>query len=279
MRRDARRRPDMQRWWEDKKIIMSGSVGCFVVALIIGIVLYSNDTRYNGQANQNQIISLAPENEIKDETESASTSVGKSIEEAQKENVTIEQNNINNENSNLAENNTTSSNRINKNNNNTRSNSQKNTTTKNQSKQVNANAEDKKNIDFEWPVKGEILKAFSVDNLLYSSTLQEWTVHNGVDIKAEKTTVVTAATDGTVKSIKNDPRFGLTVIIEHDGGYKTVYSNLLTAEFVVEGEKVNKGQTIGTVGNSANFEVADESHLHFEILKDGKYVDPTMYLK
>lgn len=71
----------------------------------------------------------------------------------------------------------------------------------------------------------------------------------------------------------------MTVILEHEDGYSTVYSNLLTAEFVTEGETVEKGQTIGTVGNTATFEVAEESHLHFEMLKDGENVDPAMYLQ
>ena len=91
--------------------------------------------------------------------------------------------------------------------------------------------------------------------------------------------VVKSAEEGTVKSIKNDPRYGITVVIEHEKGYTTVYSNLLTAEFVKEGEKLTKGQTIGTVGNTATFEIADEPHLHFEMLKDGEYVDPNLYLK
>lgn len=93
------------------------------------------------------------------------------------------------------------------------------------------------------------------------------------------TTVVKASEAGTVKSIKNDPRYGLTIVILHDNGFETVYSNLLTSEFVVEGEKVGKGQSIGTVGNTAAFEVADDSHLHFEILKDSIQVDPSIYLK
>ena len=123
------------------------------------------------------------------------------------------------------------------------------------------------------------IKEFAKDNLVFSNTLNEWTTHVGIDIKAAKTTVVKASYEGTVESIKNDPRYGLTVIIEHDDGYKTVYSNLLTSEFVVEGERVTTGQTIGTVGNTATFEVADESHLHFEILKDNVQVDPTIYIK
>ena len=124
------------------------------------------------------------------------------------------------------------------------------------------------------PVKGEIIKEFSANNLLYSLTLKEWVVHNGIDIAADKTSVVVASNDGIVKSIKNDPRYGLTVIIEHMNGYRTIYSNLLTAEFVIEGEQVKQGQTIGTVGNTANFEIADEPHLHFEMQKDSQYIEP-----
>ena len=112
-----------------------------------------------------------------------------------------------------------------------------------------------------------------MDNLVYSNTLQEWTVHTGIDIKADKTTVVKAAEAGTVKTIKNDPRYGLTIIVEHENGFQTVYANLLTSEFVVEGEKVEKGQSLGTVGNTAAFEIADEPHLHFEILKDSAKVN------
>ena len=136
-----------------------------------------------------------------------------------------------------------------------------------------------KELSFQKPVEGEIVREFAQDNLVYSETLEEWVTHNGIDIKADKTTVVKAAEAGIVKSIKNDPRYGLTIVIEHDDVYQTVYSNLLTSEFVVEGETVEKGQSIGTVGNSAVFEIADEPHLHFEILKNSVQEDPSIYIK
>ena len=137
----------------------------------------------------------------------------------------------------------------------------------------------KKKLEFIYPVSGEILKGYAMDNLVFSETLQEWTVHNGIDIKADRTTVVKAAEEGTVSAINNDPRYGLTVIIEHSDGFKTIYSNLLTSEFVQVGEVVQKGQSIGTVGNSAPFEIADQAHLHFEMMINNEYVDPTMYLQ
>lgn len=142
-----------------------------------------------------------------------------------------------------------------------------------------SSAETKKEVSFIKPTEGEIICEFAKDNLIYSETLKEWITHTAIDIKADKTSVIKSAADGIVRSIVNDPRYGLTVIIEHDDGYETVYSNLLTAEFVVEGEEVKQGQTIGTVGNTAAFESEMECHLHFELLKNGEYVDPSIYLK
>ena len=140
---------------------------------------------------------------------------------------------------------------------------------------VNENAP----LEFLPPVEGEIVKDFAEDTLVYSKTLDEWTTHLGIDIKADKTTVVKASADGIVESIKNDPRYGITVILSHKDGFKTVYANLLSTEFVKVGENVEKGQTIGTIGQSASFEVLDDPHLHFEVYKDGQNVNPTMYLK
>lgn len=135
------------------------------------------------------------------------------------------------------------------------------------------------NFKFEPPISGEILKDFAEDSLVYSKTLDEWTTHLGLDIKAEKTSVVKASERGSIESIKNDPRYGLTIVVTHENGFKTVYSNLLTTEFVAVGDSVEKGQTIGTVGQSASFETLDESHLHFEMYNDGTPVNPTIYFK
>ena len=150
---------------------------------------------------------------------------------------------------------------------------------KEQVKETSAEPEKIKDPEFSIPVEGDIMRGFYKDSLTYSDTLEEWITHLGIDIKADRTTVVKASEAGTVTSIKNDPRYGLTIVIEHVNGFKTVYSNLLTTEFVTEGEKVEKGQSIGTVGNSASFEIVDEPHLHFEVIKDGENVDPNIYIK
>ena len=115
--------------------------------------------------------------------------------------------------------------------------------------------------------------------MIYSETLEEWTVHLGVDIKAERGTPVNCAEKGKVEAIKNDPRYGITVIVEHANGFKTIYSNLLTAEFVTEGQEVEKGQILGSVGDNAPFEIADEPHLHMEMTLNEQNVNPVLYFE
>lgn len=278
MRRDNRKinssKVDLQ-----NKIMMYSIIGVAVlIAILVGLLLYS---RSLSQEMQNDAIDFGDmanieannttTNSSNTNTESVSTDIGKSVEEAQNET-----NSINNS---VSTNTTTNST-------NTQSNTTKTNTTKaeeNKTAKATTNEakeeETKKELSFERPVEGEIMKAYAKDNLVYSETLQEWTTHLGIDIKADKTTVVKAAEAGTVKTIKNDPRYGLTITIEHADGYQTVYANLLSSEFVVEGEKVEKGQSIGTVGNTATFEIADEPHLHFEILKDSVQIDPSTYIK
>ena len=247
---------------EDKRksrsIIYVSILAIILIGISIVSIVLSNDKNEPIELKQTELADL---NEIYEEnTTEASSQTGKTVNEVKEENKVA----LNTEKE--VNKNTTSSNTTSK------------TTTKKTTPKTETKKEEKKEVKFEEPVKGEIIKEYAKDNLLYSNTLNEWTTHLGIDIKADKTTVVKAAYDGTVESIKNDPRYGLTVILEHDDGFKTVYSNLLTSEFVVEGEKVKTGQTIGTVGNTATFESKDESHLHFEILKDNQQVDPTLYV-
>ena len=276
MRRNRRVKDNTQKKSVQDKIIMYSIIGVAVLAIIlVGLLMYSkqlSDEVEEGTMTLEQMSNV--NNQTNTNTESVSTDVGKSVEEAENE-----MNSTNNTNTNTSTNTTTNT----KNNTNTSSNTTKQNTIKTtnatSSKTTEKKEETKKELSFQKPVDGEIMKGYAKDNLVYSETLQEWTTHLGIDIKAEKTTVVKAAEAGTVKSIKNDPRYGLTIVIEHEDGYETVYSNLLSSEFVVEGEKVERGQSIGTVGNTAAFEVADEPHLHFEILKDSIPIDPSTVIQ
>ena len=253
------------------KMISYIIVGIIIVAIIvISLLLYSQkinrDVKDETMTLDQMTDMIGDTNEYNDETESASTEIGKTVEESEeeaKQEIVVTNETVQN----ISNNESVESSSVSTN------------TTQNTTSEEQQETQEVKELSFERPVEGEFVREFAQENLVYSETLEEWVTHNGIDIKADKTTVVKAAEAGVVKSIKNDPRYGLTIVIEHDNTYQTVYSNLLTSEFVVEGETVEKGQSIGTVGNSAVFEIADEPHLHFEILKDSIAIDPSIYIK
>ena len=246
-------------------------IGVLMTSLIVYLINV-NKTNVKGDViSDSQEIG---ETENKDDNfEAVSIDVGKSVNEAANE--------LNESTENSTKTETKNENKVVNSSSNTTKNTKekeensKNNTSQSQNTTSNTDTETKKEeIKFSAPIKGEILREFASDSLVYSNTLDEWITHNGVDIKADKTSVVKASCKGKVVSIKNDPRYGLTVIVSHEGGYQTLYANLLTAEYVVEGEELEEGQTIGTVGNSAAFEISDEYHLHFEVSKDGEYLNP-----
>ncbi|MBP2072468.1 M23 family metallopeptidase [Thermoanaerobacterium butyriciformans] len=128
------------------------------------------------------------------------------------------------------------------------------------------------------PVNGDVIMEFAVTKLTYSKTLDEWTTHKGVDLKADLGTEVVAAMGGVVTKVYSDSRLGNTVEIKN-GAYITRYSNLDDNINVKVGQTVEKGSTIGKVGKTAKFEIAEDPHVHFELLKDGTYIDPMQYFK
>lgn len=290
MRRENRRNtegePDFKR-----AIYISGSVlAITIIAFIITFWVYGNKTRQKLSLAR---IDTSMEEGYRGNTEATSSQMGKTVTEMSNKISNQMENIISNEISNNILNNVTNNESnitkyaVNTSNiEGSKTNTNQNTSsvlTGSNTKPTNTTTkkEETKPADpkFKKPVEGEVIREFAQEKLVYSNTLEEWITHNGIDIKANKTTVVKASEAGTVKSIKNDPRYGLTVTIEHVNGFTSIYSNLLTAEFVVEGEKIKQGQTIGTVGNTATFEISDDAHLHFEITKDGNHIDPELYIK
>ncbi len=127
----------------------------------------------------------------------------------------------------------------------------------------------------------EILKGFTVEELVYSTTMNDYRTHTGIDYACNVGDAVCALTDGVVESIHADPLMGQTIVLNHGGGLKSVYQNLSLEipEGILAGTEVHAGDLIGAVGDTALIECAEESHLHFEIREDDVCVDPTEYLK
>ena len=129
------------------------------------------------------------------------------------------------------------------------------------------------------PLSGETVAAFSMDELAYSETLADWRTHDGIDIKADAGTQVLAASSGMVLSVADDDLMGTTVVIAHDGGYETTYSNLQSVPTVAPEQYVSAGQVIGAVGTTSLAEASMAPHLHFSVTKDGEIIDPQEFLK
>ena len=85
--------------------------------------------------------------------------------------------------------------------------------------------------------------------------------------------------EGTVQNIYEDPMMGKCISIKHGDGLTSYYMGLSdeVCEGIEEGAPVYCGQNISSVGDSTLIELAEEPHLHFELKKNGKYVDPMAY--
>ena len=132
--------------------------------------------------------------------------------------------------------------------------------------------------NFDQPVKGKVQAAYSMDKLVFSPTFNEWRTHSGVDISAPRGEVVHSIGNGVVLEVKNDPRYGFTIVIDHKNGYKSLYANLASDKTMTVGKEVKIGDAIGSVGATAIFESAEATHIHFELFKENKLVDPAAYI-
>ena len=129
------------------------------------------------------------------------------------------------------------------------------------------------------PHIGEIIGEFSNGELVKSKTLNDWRTHNGVDIKAVINDEVKAVSNGKIKDVYSSPMWGTVVELELEDGAICSYSNLSEKTMVKKDQKVNVGDVIGTVGKTAQSEIGEDDHLHFEIVKDTLYINPLEYLK
>ena len=128
------------------------------------------------------------------------------------------------------------------------------------------------------PVKGEVLRPFSVEALTLDPTLGDWRTHGGVDLAAAIGTEVLAMGPGTVAEIKQDGLMGTTVVVDQGDGLRTTYANLAAKPTVKEGDTVRTGDILGAVGDTAIAESGLAPHLHLETRMDGQPVDPAGFL-
>jgi murein DD-endopeptidase MepM/ murein hydrolase activator NlpD len=129
-----------------------------------------------------------------------------------------------------------------------------------------------------WPVRGEVLRAHSQTEPVYLPTLGAWAVHDGLDIAAKAGDPVNAALSGTVGAAYADPMLGNVLEVQHPGGLTSRFAGLATLNLLRVGDPVKTGQLLSPLGSPMPLESEDPPHLHFELLKDGEWVDPREYL-
>lgn len=122
-----------------------------------------------------------------------------------------------------------------------------------------------------WPVSGTITSPFG---MRFDPVQHRYQLHSGIDIAAPQGTTLSAAADGRIIYAGWYGGYGNAIIIDHGGGTSTLYAHC-SQIFVGVGQDVQRGQAIGAVGMTGD---ATGPHVHFEVRRDGKPVDPLGYL-
>lgn len=129
-----------------------------------------------------------------------------------------------------------------------------------------------------YPTGETVTKNFSGENPIFSDTMQDWRVHSGTDFEAKIGDAVKAIDAGKVTDLYADNNLGNIAVIEHSDGITAYYCGLGDTFLVKKGASVTAGQKIGSVG-VVPIESVEKTHLHLEIKKDGKLIDPTTLFK
>jgi murein DD-endopeptidase MepM/ murein hydrolase activator NlpD len=99
-------------------------------------------------------------------------------------------------------------------------------------------------------------------------------IHSGIDFAATSGTLIRSTARGIVEDVYKDTYYGLIIVVKHGYGFTTRYGHCAQI-LVAKGDHVERGQTIALVGNTGR---SSAPHLHYEVIKDGKNVDPLEYI-
>lgn len=123
--------------------------------------------------------------------------------------------------------------------------------------------------DMQLPIRAPVSSSFGLRKDPFSGQAK---FHRGIDLAAPEGTPVVAALPGKVVSAGYESGYGNTVLLEHDGGIQTRYGHLASIN-VKQGDVVTSESALGTVGNTGH---STGPHLHFEVTRMGKPVDPLL---
>lgn len=132
-------------------------------------------------------------------------------------------------------------------------------------------------VEFAFPLKGTVTKAFSRDELVKNTTTDDWRIHKGIDIKGASGDRINAIDDGVVTELVDNAIWGTIVTVDHGNGFVAEYYGLRKDSTVKPGDEVKKNDKIGLL-DEIPIEKKDGIHLHLELYKDGNVISPSEYL-
>lgn len=127
-----------------------------------------------------------------------------------------------------------------------------------------------------WPVEGNVLLSYSMDQTIYFSTLDQYKYNPALVISGELGAPVIAAAAGKVTTIQETAQTGTTVTMELGNGYEAIYGQLKDLK-VQEGVHVMQGESIGVVGEPSRYYSVEGPNVYFQLLKNGEPVNPLEY--
>lgn len=128
------------------------------------------------------------------------------------------------------------------------------------------------NDTFILPISGDIDRRFSMSPV-YDETMEDWRIHKGVDFLCQSGDEVKSIGNGKVTKVIADPSWGYCIEIDY-GKFTAKYCGLQQGTTAIINDVVSKGDVIGKV-STIPCESKQESHLHFEIVRDDVWLDPT----
>lgn len=131
--------------------------------------------------------------------------------------------------------------------------------------------------ELQWPIEGNVLMNYSMDQSIYFATLDQYKYNPAMIIGAKAGDPVAAAAAGDIVEIREDAQTGLTVVMNIGDDYTLTYGQLQDLNFK-EGAHLEAGDVIGAVAEPTKYYSLEGTNLYFQLTKDGDPTDPTEYL-
>lgn len=132
--------------------------------------------------------------------------------------------------------------------------------------------------DLGWPLQGNVILNYSMDQTVYFATLDQYKYNPAVIIKADVNTPVKAVSGGKVTNVETNAETGATITVDMGDGYSAIYGQLKEIPKNT-GDYVENGEILGYVSEPTKYYSVEGSNLYFELQKDGVPVDPMGYLQ